>query len=90
MWNPIDTAPVDKLVLLFCPNRGVTNPERIEVGAAHTSGGSHHSWATHWAHLPTGPDPEEVERILAAEDEREHHERIAQEEYYREMEATHR
>ena len=34
-----------------------------------------HAWATHWAYLPTGPDPAEVERILADEDERQYRER---------------
>lgn len=88
MWKPIDTAPVDIQVLLFCPSRDVTNRERIEVAAAHTSGGSHHAWATHWAYLPNGPDQSEIERILADEQERDHHERMAEEEYNREMQRT--
>ncbi len=89
MWKPIDTAPVDELVLLFCPRRHFTNCERIEIGAARTSTGSHHAWATHWAYLPTGPDQNEIERILADEQEREYHERMAEEEYQQEMQRTH-
>lgn len=90
MWRPIADAPIDSVVLLYCPHRHESNPERIEVGTAHTSTGSHHAWATHWAYLPTGPDPSEVERILQDEAVREHHERVAEEEYHREMERTHR
>ena len=54
-WRPIETAPVDLPVLLYCPNLGVANPERIELGPAHTSRGSHHSWATMWMPLPAAP-----------------------------------
>ncbi len=54
-WQPIETAPVDLNVLLYCPNLGVANPERIELGPAHTSRGSHHSWATMWMPLPAAP-----------------------------------
>lgn len=90
MWNPIETAPADEPLLLFCPQRDVSNLQRIEVGAARTSSGSHHAWATHWAPLPAAPDPIEIERALAAEQEREYHERIAEEEYQREIDATHR
>lgn len=79
MWKRIDTAPADVEVLLFCPTRHFTNKERIEVGLARCErGGWSHAWATHWAYLPNGPDPEEVERILAEEQEREYHERIAE------------
>ena len=68
MWNPIETAPPDRQLLLFCPHRHVTDPERIEIGFARsTRGGWWHSSATHWAYLPTGPNRDEVERILAAE-----------------------
>lgn len=54
-WRPIDTAPVDQDVLLYCPERGVTNHERVEIDAAWTSRGSHHAWATHWAPVPARP-----------------------------------
>lgn len=73
MWKTIDTAPPDTELLLFCPERHFTNRERIEVGVASNSrAGTSHAWATHWAYLPTGPDPEEVARILADEDEQEY------------------
>ena len=78
MWQTIDTAPPNTELLLFCPNRHVTNKERIEIGAAWSdrpNAGWRHAWATHWAHLPTGPDPDEVERILADEAERDYSER---------------
>lgn len=55
-WRPIETAPIDEDVLLYCPERGVANRERIELGTAHTSRGSHHSWATHWMPLPKPPE----------------------------------
>lgn len=91
MWQPIETAPIDERVLLFCPDRGnVTNKERVELDYARTSSGSHHAWATHWAPLPSGPAPDDVEAALRYEEEREHHARVAEEEYHREMEATHR
>lgn len=90
MWQGIDTAPADKELLLYCPQRHESNPERIEVGFASTSSGSHHAWATHWAYLPNGPDPDEIAHILACEAEHEYHQRLAEEEYHREMEATHR
>ncbi len=90
MWRLIETVPIDLPVLLFCPWRHASNPERIEIGVAYTSTGSHHAWATHWAYLPNGPDEAEVERILSLEREREHHERIAEEEHQREMEAGYR
>ncbi len=89
-WKPIDTAPVDVSVLLFCPERHFTNPQRIEVGVAHTSNGTHHAWATHWAPLPDGPSQEEVNRALVAEIEQEYHARVAEEEYNREMAAAYR
>lgn len=54
-WRSIETAPVDLPVLLYCPNLGVANPERIELDPAHTSRGSHHSWATMWMPLPAAP-----------------------------------
>lgn len=75
MWKPIDSAPVDEEVLLYCPNRHSTNQERIEIGVAHSSSGSHHAWATHWAFLPNGPDPAEVQKILDDEAERYYRER---------------
>ena len=53
LWQPIETAPVGEEVLLYCPDRGVeSNRERIELDCAHTSSGSHHSWATHWRSVP--------------------------------------
>ena len=55
-WQPIETAPVDKSVLLYCPEREpISNRERIEMDYAHTSHGSHHAWATHWMPLPEPP-----------------------------------
>lgn len=54
-WQSIETAPVDQDVLLYCPNLGVANPERIELGPVHTSRGSHHAWATMWMPLPAAP-----------------------------------
>lgn len=61
-WKPIETAPHDKDVLLYCPDRGPTNRERIELGRASTgrrnavsSNVSHHAWATHWMPLPPPP-----------------------------------
>lgn len=90
LWHRIDSAPIDSELLLYCPWRHESNRERIEIGYAHTSTGSHHAWATHWAYLPSGPEPAEVERALADEAEREHHERVAEEEYQREMHAIHR
>jgi hypothetical protein len=89
-WQPIDTAPVDAAVLLFCPWRHESNVERIEIGTAHTSNGNHHAWATHWAHIPSGPTPEQIDAALAEEREREYYERAAEEEYHREMDRVHR
>lgn len=61
-WQPIETAPENVLVLLYCPERGVANQERIEVGyASHgstnaiSSNMSYHAWATHWTSLPEPP-----------------------------------
>ena len=57
-WQPIETAPADVDVLLYCPELGVANRERIELGFARSSSGKwRHSWATHWI-LP--PKPLEV------------------------------
>lgn len=58
-WQPIETAPINKDVLLYCPYRGIANEERIELGCAvseHNSAGSIHSWATHWMPLPQPPE----------------------------------
>lgn len=61
-WQPIETAPHDTTVLLYCPNRGLANPERIYTGQA--SGGwwrhgvstmHRDAWATHWMPLPAPP-----------------------------------
>lgn len=57
-WQPIETAPHNERVLLFCPDRGVANPERIELDYASqgTNGTrSYHSWATHWRPVPRPP-----------------------------------
>lgn len=55
-WQPIETAPSDVPVLLYSPDRGVANEERIEVRVFHsTHGGSMHAWATHWMPLPPPP-----------------------------------
>lgn len=63
-WQPIETAPVNTEVLLFCPDRGLSNPQRIELGmASHgwrnavCNNMSFHSWATHWMPLPSPPEP---------------------------------
>lgn len=59
-WRPIEEAPVDTPVWLYCPHREpITNPERIEYGVAHTSTGLHHAWATLWqpAIKPLPPTP---------------------------------
>ena len=66
-WQPIETAPHDTKVLLYCPHRGIANEERIELGKAtfgeyipgvkSTRGA--HAWATHWMPLPEFPIPEE-------------------------------
>lgn len=59
-WMPIETAPKDTDVLLYCPCLGVANPERIELARAvmthgRDTGWSFHSWATHWRPLPAPP-----------------------------------
>ncbi len=61
-WQPIETAPHGVDVLLYCPERGITNHERIELGTASSgwrtdraSTMSWHSWATHWMPLPDLP-----------------------------------
>ena len=58
-WRDIESAPANQLVLLFCPERGVANLERIELGyASHGSprtAMSYHAWATHWRPLPLPP-----------------------------------
>lgn len=75
-WQPIETAPSDTPLLLFCPNRHFANPERIEVAVyACSRAGTNHAWATHWAPIPPGPDPDEIARILRDEEEREYRER---------------
>ena len=58
-WKPTDTAPTNTMVLLYYPNRGVTNGERIELGFYRTE---HHlsanvdPWATYWRELPPPPE----------------------------------
>jgi hypothetical protein len=62
-WQPIETAPSNIEVLLFCPDRGcASNRARIELGfASHgwvskfTNNMSYHAWATHWMPLPPFP-----------------------------------
>lgn len=64
-WQPIETAPHNEAVLLYCPYRHESNPERIEIGEA-TRGArnsfrgmstySAHAWATHWMPLPEPPN----------------------------------
>lgn len=54
-WLPIDSAPIGDDLLLYCPHRHQTNPERIEVGYAANGRGSYHAWATHWMPLPLPP-----------------------------------
>lgn len=55
-WQPIETAPSDVPLLLFCPDRGAANPERIELREfRNTRGGHEHAWATHWMPLPEPP-----------------------------------
>jgi len=59
-WQPIETAPPDRDVLLYCPTLAPTNLERIELGfAVNTRGGSSHAWATHWMPLPSPPQTKE-------------------------------
>jgi hypothetical protein len=53
-WQPIETAPEHCRVLLYCPYRCVSNPERIEADY-YSFNGSYHSWATHWMPLPQPP-----------------------------------
>jgi hypothetical protein len=66
IWQPIDTAPENIKLLLYCPELCESNPERIEIGFAsrgsYYMGGqkcpgtwSEHAWATHWAYLPVFP-----------------------------------
>lgn len=65
-WQPIETAPGNQKVLLYCPWRHGSNPERVEIDYAmhgryypngdHAQGTwSHHAWATYWAPLPQFP-----------------------------------
>lgn len=63
-WRPIETAPHATLVLLYCPDRGPSNPKRIELGyASHGSRNAvssslgQHAWATMWMPLPDLPTP---------------------------------
>lgn len=39
LWRRIDSAPIDRELLLYCPWRHESNRERIEIGYAHTSTG---------------------------------------------------
>ena len=63
-WQPIRTAPDNVKVLLFCPRRGPSNPERVEMDYAISgvqigpySSISRHPWATHWQYPPAAPSP---------------------------------
>ena len=58
VWRGIESAPVGEKVLLFCPDRGITNEARIEIDYADNGRGSHHPWATCWQPLPTPPETE--------------------------------
>ena len=61
-WKPIAEAPDNERLLLFCPDRGPTNPESVELGYAafgwaHETANnmSYHSWATAFRPLPAPP-----------------------------------
>lgn len=61
-WRPIAEAPHGVEVLLYCPDRGIANKARVELGyASHgsrdgaASSVSYHAWATHWMPLPDAP-----------------------------------
>jgi len=59
-WQTRNTAPKDIDLMLYCPEKGPTNHERIEIGVAYNSkGGTRHSWATLWAYVPPFPKPTE-------------------------------
>jgi hypothetical protein len=63
-WKPVDTAPTNVAVLLYSPDRGIANEERIELDFYRTErnhSGSVHSWATHWRDLPLPPPSTEKE-----------------------------
>ena len=58
-WQPIKTCPFDTMVLVYSPDRGITNEAMIEcVIAKSNHSGSHHAWATHWIPLPQPPEEE--------------------------------
>lgn len=67
-WQDIETAPHDKLALLYCPERcAITNKSRVELDYAsqgsrtsRSSSVSLHSWATHWMPLPKPPTQSET------------------------------
>lgn len=66
-WQSVENAPHGVEVLLYCPHRGISNPERIELGYASqgaVGARSRHGWATHWMPLPTPPltGPEQATR----------------------------
>jgi len=68
-WQSIETAPHQTTVLLYCPYRHDSNPERVEVGMAtwgervgRQSNRGAHAWATHWMPLPPPPSVEDGER----------------------------
>lgn len=56
-WNDdMDALPVGMKALLYCPPRGITNLERVEVDYYDNGNGSIHAWATHWMHIPRPPE----------------------------------
>jgi hypothetical protein len=66
-WKPIESAPINENVLLYCPDRGITNKSRIEFcfakrgrflpnGDIAPGTYSEHAWATHWMPAPGFPD----------------------------------
>ena len=58
-WRPVESAPPDVPLLLYCPDRGPTNPERVEATEfRNTRAGTQHAWATHWMPIPAGPPDE--------------------------------
>lgn len=73
-WQPIETAPSNVDVLLFCPDRGCdSNRARIELGCAShgwrneaANNMSYHAWATHWMPLPAQPGAQTDDPNIAA------------------------
>jgi len=58
-WQLVNTAPSDTTLLLYSPDRGPANCERIDVNVFVSSrSGTMHAWATHWMPLPEPPKGE--------------------------------